>query len=123
MLPQPHPKPGDVGYLLSAKRQFPLQSGPAHPRHGDVEDQTSGLTDAIGREKLFSQRLDREAELPQQVGPRLARGLIRRRRPIRASAWPSRVPHDVLRIRHPGRRNSPKTARVLCTLGPLGNRE
>src|SRR5882672_11055746 len=29
-----------------------LESGPGHAGHGDVEDQTPGLTDAIGREEL-----------------------------------------------------------------------
>jgi hypothetical protein len=62
----------------SDEASIPLQSGPAHPRHGDVEDQTSGLTDAIGREELFRrrERLDREVELPEQVGQRLAQGPI-----------------------------------------------
>jgi hypothetical protein len=68
----------DDRYLLPTKHQLLLQSGPAHPRHGDVEDQTSGLTNASGREELFRrrERLDREVELPQQVGQRLAHGLI-----------------------------------------------
>src|ERR1700730_7309475 len=56
--------------LLPAKLQFPLEIGSAHARHGDVEDQTSGPADAIGREELFRRRecLGRKAELPQQVG-------------------------------------------------------
>src|SRR5208282_3432054 len=64
--------------LLPAKRQFPLEIGSGHARHGDVEDQTTGLADAIGREELFRrrERLDRIAELPQQVGQRLAHGLV-----------------------------------------------
>src|SRR5712691_7842628 len=33
--------------LLPAKRELPLQIGPCHPRHGDVEDQTAGLADDI----------------------------------------------------------------------------
>src|SRR6266446_4830560 len=55
--------------LLLAMRQFPLEIGSGHTRHSDVEDQTSGLADAIGREELFRrrERLDRKAELPQQV--------------------------------------------------------
>ena len=59
-----------IGICLPAKRQFPLEIGSGHARHGDVEDQTSGLADAIGREELFRrrERLDRKAELPQQVG-------------------------------------------------------
>src|SRR2546430_11090560 len=52
--------------LLLAKRQFPLEIGAGHARHGDVQDQTSGLADAIGREELFRRRehLNRKAELP-----------------------------------------------------------
>src|ERR1700720_3564799 len=58
--------------LFLAKRQFPLEIGSGHARHGDVEDQTSGLAHAIGREELFRRRehLDCKAELPQQVGQR-----------------------------------------------------
>jgi hypothetical protein len=43
---------GDVDdrNLLLAKGQFALQIRSAHARHGDVEDQTPGLTDAIGLE-------------------------------------------------------------------------
>ena len=64
--------------LLPATLQFPLEIGSGHARHGDVEDQTSGLADVIGREELFRrrERLDRKAELPQQVGQRLAHGLV-----------------------------------------------
>src|SRR5581483_9314130 len=64
--------------LLPAKRQFLLEIEPGHARHGDVEDQTSGLADAIGREELFRrrERLGCKAELPQQVGQRLAHGLV-----------------------------------------------
>src|SRR6202171_1678414 len=52
--------------LFPAKRQFPLEIGSGHARHGDVEDQTSGPADAIGREELFRrrERLDCKAELP-----------------------------------------------------------
>src|SRR6266853_2412919 len=39
--------------LLPTKLQFLLKSGSGHSRHGNVEDQASGLADAIGREKLF----------------------------------------------------------------------
>ncbi len=55
--------------VLSTKRQFPLEIGSGHARHGDVKDQASGLADAIRRQKVFSRGecLDREAELPQQV--------------------------------------------------------
>src|SRR5215213_2224207 len=40
---------GDEDYrnLLLATRQFPLEVGAGHARHGDVEDQTSGLADEI----------------------------------------------------------------------------
>src|SRR5216683_3296772 len=56
--------------VLPAKLQFPLQIRSGHARHGDVEDQTSGLADAIGREELFRrrERAGSKAELPQQVG-------------------------------------------------------
>jgi hypothetical protein len=56
--------------LLPATRQFQLEMGSAHTRHGEVEHQTFGLADAIGREELFPRRkrLNRKAELPQQVG-------------------------------------------------------
>src|ERR1700674_647016 len=42
--------------LLPANRQLLLQIGSGHAGHGDVEDQTPGLTDAIGREEVFSGR-------------------------------------------------------------------
>src|SRR5712664_4906497 len=42
--------------LLPASRQLLLKIGSGHAGHGDVEDQTPGLTDAIGREELFSRR-------------------------------------------------------------------
>ena len=42
--------------LLPAELQFPLKAGSTHPRHGDVEDQAFGLSDAIGREELFRRR-------------------------------------------------------------------
>src|SRR5580698_1306145 len=66
------------GDLPLAVRQFALKIGAAHSRHGNVEDQTSGRADAIGREKLFRRRegTDRKAELSQQVRKRLADGLI-----------------------------------------------
>src|SRR5882724_2442326 len=52
--------------LLPAKRQFPLEIGSGHARHGDVEDQTSGLADAIGCEELFRrrERPGRKAKFP-----------------------------------------------------------
>jgi hypothetical protein len=55
--------------LLPATRQFPLEIGSGHARHGDVKDQASGLGDAIGCQEFFcrGERLNREAELPQQV--------------------------------------------------------
>ena len=60
--------------LFPAKRQFPLEIGSGHARHGDVEDEAPGLAEAIGREERFRrrERLDRKAELPEQVGKRLA---------------------------------------------------
>src|SRR6266403_56796 len=42
--------------LLPANRQLPLQIGPRHAGHDDVEDQTPGLADAIGCEELSSRR-------------------------------------------------------------------
>ena len=42
-----------IGIFCRATLQFPLQIGSGHARHRDVEDQASGLADAIGREKLF----------------------------------------------------------------------
>src|SRR5690348_14915650 len=64
--------------LLPAKLQFSLEIGPGHARHGDVEDQTPGLADATGREKLLRrrERLGRKAAFPQQVGERLAHRLV-----------------------------------------------
>jgi hypothetical protein len=56
--------------LAPAKLQFPLKVGPAHTRHGDVEDQASGSADAIGREELFRrrERARCKAELCHQIG-------------------------------------------------------
>ena len=62
----------------AAARQLPLElrarSSPASRRRGS----DTGPADAIGREELLRrrERLDREAELPQQVGQRLAHGLV-----------------------------------------------
>jgi hypothetical protein len=39
-----------------AKRQFPLEIGSGHARHGDVEDQASGLDDAIGSKEFLRRR-------------------------------------------------------------------
>src|SRR4051794_38518892 len=63
---------------LPAKHQFSLKIGSGHARHRDVEDQTSRLIDAIRGEELFSrrERPGRKAELPQQVGKRLAHRLV-----------------------------------------------
>src|SRR6266852_4400666 len=56
--------------LVPTKLQFPLKAGSGHSGHGNVEDQTSGLADAIGGEKLFRrrERPGGKAELLQQVG-------------------------------------------------------
>src|SRR6266478_2894859 len=56
--------------LLPTKLQFLLKAGSGHSGHGNVEDQTSGLAEAIGREELFRrrERPGRKAELLQQVG-------------------------------------------------------
>src|SRR6266850_971223 len=57
------------GDLLPATGQFPLEIGSAHARHGHVQDEASGLVEAIGRQELFCRckRPGREAELQQQV--------------------------------------------------------
>src|ERR1700720_3323413 len=54
--------------LLPANRQLLLQIGSGHAGHGDVEDQTPGLADAIGDEELFGrrERPNRIAQLSQQ---------------------------------------------------------
>jgi hypothetical protein len=39
--------------LLPTELQFLLKAGSRHSRHGNVEDQTSGLADAIGGEELL----------------------------------------------------------------------
>src|SRR5712691_12572337 len=56
--------------VLPAKLQLPLEIGPGHAGHDDIEDQTAGLADAIRREELFRRRKcpDHEAERPEQVG-------------------------------------------------------
>ncbi len=56
--------------LLPTTLQFLLKAGSGHSRHGNVEDQTSGLAHAIGREELFRrrERAGGKAELLQQVG-------------------------------------------------------
>src|SRR6185369_3536136 len=56
--------------LFPAKRQFPLEIRPGHARHGNVEDQASGLAGIVGRQEFFRrrERLGRKAERPQQVG-------------------------------------------------------
>src|SRR6266852_5735753 len=56
--------------LLPTTLQFLLKAGPGHSGHGNVEDQTSGLADAIRREELLRrrERAGRKAELLQQVG-------------------------------------------------------
>ena len=63
---------------LPAQLELLLQVGPGHARHGDIENQALGLADGIGREKLLGQREspDREAELPDQIGQRLAHRFI-----------------------------------------------
>jgi hypothetical protein len=63
---------------LSLAHQFPLKIGPGHPRHSDVEDQTSGLIDAIGYEELFRRRecTGGKAERLQQIGQRLTDGCV-----------------------------------------------
>ena len=42
-----------IGMLLAAKLQFSLEIKSSHARHGDVEDETSSLNEAIGSEELF----------------------------------------------------------------------
>jgi hypothetical protein len=56
--------------LSPTKLQFLLKARSGHSGHGNVEDQTPGLADAIRRKELFRRRecADRKAELLQQVG-------------------------------------------------------
>src|ERR1700722_12611705 len=42
--------------FLPASHQFLLQIGSCHAWHDDIENQTPGLPDAIGREELFGRR-------------------------------------------------------------------
>src|ERR1700680_1663144 len=64
--------------LLPAQRQLALKVGAGHAGHGNVEDQASGPADTIGGKEGFRrrERLGGKAELPQQVGQRLANGLV-----------------------------------------------
>src|SRR5580700_5250894 len=39
--------------LVPAESQFPLKVGSRHPRHGNVEDKTSGPLDTAGCEEFF----------------------------------------------------------------------
>src|SRR3954463_15122646 len=41
------------GNLLPATLQLPLEIGSGHSRHGNVEDQTSGLADVVGIQELL----------------------------------------------------------------------
>src|SRR5690242_3795688 len=61
-----------------AARQFLLKIGAGHARHGHVQHQTPGLPEAVGSEELLRRRegFGRVAALPQQVGQRLAHGLV-----------------------------------------------
>ena len=63
---------------LPAKRQFLLEIGSGHARHGDVENQTLGLADIVGRKKFLGRGecLGRKAKFPEQVGQRLAHGFV-----------------------------------------------
>jgi len=60
--------------LLPGKLQFSLEIRSGHAWHGDVENQAPRLIDVVGREKCFrrAERLDRKAELNEQIGQRLA---------------------------------------------------
>ena len=64
--------------LQLAAYQLPLQIRTSHSRHGDVEDQESGLGLSIGRQKLFCRRENAglEAERLQQIGQGLSHGLV-----------------------------------------------
>jgi hypothetical protein len=55
--------------LRSTTLKLPLQFGATHARHGDVEDQAWGLTQAVRREELLGglECPGRKAELLQQV--------------------------------------------------------
>jgi len=63
---------------LSPPHQFLLKIRPGHSRHSDIEEQTSGLVDAIRREEIFRrrERAGCETELLQQVRQRLADGAV-----------------------------------------------
>ena len=67
-----------IGMSLPPMHQFLLQVGARHARHRDVEEQTSRFADDIGREERLGRgkRLGGKAELPHQVGQRLAHGLV-----------------------------------------------
>src|ERR1700722_13439832 len=56
--------------VLPTKIQFPLKFRAGHAWHGDIENQTVGLTDAFGSKELFRRRKRTcgETEFPQQVG-------------------------------------------------------
>ncbi len=62
----------------SSSYQFLLKIRPGHSRHSDIEEQTSGLVDAIRREEIFRrrERAGCETELLQQVRQRLADGAV-----------------------------------------------
>jgi hypothetical protein len=64
--------------FLSSELQFALKIGPRHARHGDIQKETTGLTQLAGRKKLFCRResLSREAEDGQQIRQRLAYGFV-----------------------------------------------
>ena len=61
--------------LLRPKRQFLLQIRSGHARHGDVEDQTSGLADALGRRNSSAD----EKPAPQSQIPSASRAATRAR--------------------------------------------
>ena len=74
--------------------------------------------DAIGREELFRrrERLDRKAELLQQVGQRLAHGLVVIDDRYKWACMPSRIPHHG--AAHPSQQASETVAKIadgVCT--------
>src|SRR4051794_4903610 len=68
----------DNGNLLAPADQFLLQLGSRHPRHRDVEEETTRLTHETRGEKRFSRGKCRsgKAEQPQEIWERLAHGLV-----------------------------------------------
>ena len=67
-----------IGMCFCRLFQFSLQVRARHSRHGDVENQTASFIEEIGCEERLGRResLRGKAELPHQVGERLADRLV-----------------------------------------------